>query len=110
MASPFLAAFNAALPDLEASFTEDWVFKGVTYPAIAIDHESDTSKQMKGGEYEDVTTIIHVRLAVFLQSKVSSGDIVTSRGQDFAVVTIEQDGDDARAIVCGSPQIDVWAK
>jgi len=108
--SDFFDTFNAALPDFEAVFGENWIRNGVTYPAIAIDHESQSDKTIKGGEFQDVTTTIYVRLAVFNSSGVETGDTVTARGQDFAVVTIEQEGDDCRVLVCGSPQIDVWGK
>jgi hypothetical protein len=110
MASPFLDSFNSALPDLEASFTEDWSFQGTTYPAIAIDHEVDSSKQMKGGEIDLGDVTIFVRMEVFLSAGLQEGDIVTARGRDFAVMAIDKDGDAAVALVCGSAQIDVWGR
>jgi hypothetical protein len=110
MGSPFLDSFNAALPDLEAQFTEDWIFKGVTYPAIAIDREVDASRQMKGGEFDESTISIYVRLAVFLQAGCNEGDIVSARGKDFAILSIDNDGDDSRELVCGPAQIDVWPR
>src|SRR6185436_20085103 len=108
MATEFFDAFNGALPSMEAAFTEDWIFKGVTYPAIAIDHESDSTRDMKGGVYQDVNTTIYVRKEVFDLSAVAQDDIITARGQDFTVLTIEQEGDDCRTLICSSPQIDVW--
>jgi hypothetical protein len=108
MGSPFLDAFNAVLPDLEAQFTEDWIFKGVTYPAIAIDRESDSSRQMKGGELDISTVTLYVRLEVFIQAGCKEGDIITVRGKDFSVLTIDNDGDAAKEMVCGPVQIDVW--
>lgn len=108
--SEFFDTFNAVLPDMEDQFGESWIFNGVTYPAIAIDHESDTTKVMKGGSFQDVTTTIYVRLDVFTASGVSMDDTITARGQDFAILAIEQEGDDCRNLVCGSPQIDVWGK
>jgi hypothetical protein len=108
MASPFLDAFNAVLPDFEAQFTEDWIFKGVTYPAIAIDREIDSSREMKGGNYDAATIALYVRLSVFQTAGVKEGDTITARGKEFAILSIENDGDDARELVCGSVQIDVW--
>lgn len=108
--SDFFDTFNATLPDFETAFGENWILDGVTWPAIAIDHESETQKTIKGGGYEDVTTTIYVRLQVFQDSKVQTGSIVNARGQDFSVLTIEQEGDDCRALVCGSPQLDVWGR
>jgi hypothetical protein len=110
MAGSFFASFNAALPALEASFSEDWSFKDTVYPAIAIDHEVDSAKMMKGGEFDDATVTIHIRLEVFLLAGCLEGDIVTARGKEFAILSIESDGDDARALVCGPAQIDVWEK
>jgi hypothetical protein len=108
MATEFFDSFNAVLPEMEAAFTEDWIFNDVTYPAIAIDHEADSTRVMKGGVYQDVNTTIYVRKAVFDSSGVSQDDIITARGQDFTVLVIEQEGDDCRTLICGSPQIDVW--
>jgi hypothetical protein len=108
MASPFLEAFNAVLPDLEAQFTEDWSFKGVIYPAIAIDRESDSSKQMKGGELDVSTVTLYVRLEVFESAGCKEGDTITTRGKDFAILSVDNDGDAAKEIVCGPVQLDVW--
>lgn len=108
--SEFFDTFNAVLPDMESEFGESWIFNGTTYPAIAIDHETDTTKVMKGGTFEDVTTTIYVRLAVFNSSGVKQDDIITARGQDFSVLAIEQEGDDCRTLICGSPQVDVWGR
>jgi hypothetical protein len=110
MASPFLDSFNAALPALEASFTEDWSFNGITYPAIEIDHEVDSSEQMKGGELDIGNVTIHVRLEVFTQSSVQEGDIISARGKEFAILSVDSDGDAAKALVCGSAQIGVWGR
>lgn len=106
--SEFFDTFNAALPAMEAEFGENWIFKGRTYPAISIDHESDSSRAMKGGEFLDSNTTIYVRKAIFLSSQIKEGDSITARGQEFAVLAIEQDGDDSRGLVCGPSQIDVW--
>jgi hypothetical protein len=108
-ANDFLDAFNSALVDLQASFTEPWIGPdGNTYNAIAIDHGSFSEKRMKGGQYQDVTVTIYAMLADVIASGIDDGGIVNVRGQDHVVLTIEQDGDDARTLVCGSPQIDVW--
>jgi hypothetical protein len=108
VASPFLDAFNAVLPDMEAQFTEDWIFNGVTYPAIAIDHEVDSSKQMKGGELDQSTITIHIRLEVFQQAGCKEGSTVTARGKDFAIISVDNDGEAAKELVCGPVQLDVW--
>lgn len=95
---------------MEAEFGESWFLNGVEWPAIAIDHETDSTKVMKGGSFQDVTTTIYVRLDVFTNSGVKQDDTITARGQDFSVLAIEQEGDDCRTLVCGSPQLDVWGK
>lgn len=108
MAGMFFDAFNSVLPDLEASFGEPWSFKGATYPAIAIDRSVDTSREMKGGNYDVSTTSIYVRLSVFNQAGCKEGDIVSARGKEFAILSIDSEGDDSRELVCGPMQIDVW--
>lgn len=96
------------LPDMEAQFTEDWKFKNVTYPAIAIDREVDSSMQMKGGEFDQSTITIYVRREVFEQAGCKEGDTVAARGKNFSILSIDSDGDDCRELVCGPAQIDVW--
>jgi len=109
VAGLFFDAFNSVLPDLEISFGEPWSFKGATYPAIAIDRSVDSSKEMKGGNLDVSTTSIYVRLSVFNQAGCKEGDIVSCRGKDFAILSIDSEGDDSRELVCGPYQIDVWA-
>jgi hypothetical protein len=105
----FLDSFNSALPDLQSSFQEPWIGPdGNTYMAIAIDHGSFSEKRMKGGQYQDVTVTVYITLDDFIASNVADGNIIKVRDQEHAVLTVEQDGDDARTLVCGSPQIDVW--
>ena len=108
--SEFFDNFNSALLEMEAEFGETWIYNGVSYPAIAIDHEADTTKVMKGGSYQDVNTTIYVRKSVFESSGVKQDYTITARGQDFSILAIEQEGDDCRTLICGSPQIDVWGK
>lgn len=108
MSTEFFDAFNAALPDMEANFQEDWVFNGNTYPAIAIDHEVVSSKVMMGGKHIEATTQVFVREAVFISSGVQKGSTITARSQNYTILSIERDGDDSRTLILGSPQIDVW--
>lgn len=108
-ANDFLDAFNSALVDLQSSFGEPWIGPdGNTYTAIAIDHGSYAEKRMKGGTYQDVTVTVYVTLADYTTSGVADGNLITMRGQDYVVLAIEQDGDDARTLICGSPQIDAF--
>lgn len=93
---------------MEASFGEDWVFKGVTYPAIAIDREVDSSREMKGGNYDMSTTSIYIRMEIFLEAGCREGDVVSARGKDFAILSLDSEGDGAMELVCGPAQIDVW--
>jgi hypothetical protein len=110
MAGSFFDSFNAALPALEASFSEDWSVNGATYPAIAINDLHDSTIQMKGGQYDESTISIFVRLEVFNQSGVKEGDVVMARGKEFAVHSIESQGDASRELTCAPAQIDVWEK
>lgn len=110
MAGSFFASFNATLPDLEASFTEDWIFNGVTYPAIAINDLHDSTIMMKGGGYDESMVSLFVRLEIFIQSGVKEDDVITVRGKDMAVQTVESQGDACKELTCGPLQIDVWGK
>jgi hypothetical protein len=107
--SEFFDSFNVALPEMEAAFTEDWTLGNSTYPAISMDRETVTSKAMSGGKFVDAQSMLFVRLDIFLQSGVKKGDIITARGDQFIVKEIDQDGDDARTLLLGPSQIDVWA-
>jgi hypothetical protein len=106
----FFPSFNAALIDLEASFREDWSFNGATYPAIAIDRQVDSSKEMKGGNYDMSTVSIYVRKAIHEQAGCREGDIVEARGKQFAILSLDYEGDDSVELVCGPYQIDVWER
>lgn len=108
--SEFLDAFNATLPDFETMFGELWVFKGITYPAIAIDQDLNSTRVMKGGSYDEVKTTIYVRTEVFDASGIKQDDTLTARGQDFSILEIQGDGDQCVIVMCGSPQIDVWGR
>jgi len=108
VAGLFFDSFNAVLPDFEASFGEPWSFKGATYPAIAISRLVDSSKEMKGGTLDVSTVSIYVRLSVFNQAGCDEGDIVSARGKDFIILSVDSEGDDSRELVCGPYQIDVW--
>ena len=108
MSTAFFDSFNAALPDMESNFTENWTFNGNIYPAIAIDHEVVSSKVMMGGKYIEATTQVFVREEVFQQSGVKKGNTITARSQNYTVLSIEQDGDASRTLVLGSPQLDIW--
>lgn len=108
MSTEFFDSFNAALPDLEASFQEYWTFNGNTYPAIAVDQSSINMKVMRGGQYVDANTHLFVREGVFLNSGVKEGSTISVRSQLFTVNTINRDGDDSRTLILSSPQLDIW--
>jgi hypothetical protein len=110
MAGSFFDSFNATLVDLEASFSEDWIFKGVTYPAIAINDLHDSTIRMTGGDYDESTVTIFVRDAIVAQSGVKEDDIITARGKELLVHSIESQGDACKELTCGPAQIDVWEK
>jgi hypothetical protein len=108
MAGSFFESFNAALVDLEASFSEDWIIDGVTYPAIAINDLVEQTVMMKGGNFVDVSVSIFVRDEIIASSGVSEGDVITARGQELAVLKIGSQGDACKELTCGPAQIDVW--
>jgi len=110
MAGYFFDSFNATLPDLEASFSEDWIFKGVTYPAIAVNDLHDATIRMTGGEFDESTVAIYVRDAIIQQSGVKEGSVLTARGEELLVHSIESQGDACKELTCGPAQIDVWGR
>jgi hypothetical protein len=110
MAGAFFDSFNAALIDLEASFTEPWIYNGTTYPAIAINDLHDSTIRMTGGDYDESTVTIFVRLEIFNQSGVFEGSEISARGKNLLVHSIESQGDACKELTCGPAQIDVWEK
>jgi hypothetical protein len=110
MAGTFFDSFNAALVDLEASFSEDWILKGVTYPAIAVNDLHDSTIRMTGGGLDESTVTVFVRDAVVQQSGVKEDDIIFVRGKELCVLSIESQGDACKELTCGPAQIDVWEK
>ncbi len=110
MAGSFFESFNAALVDLEASFSEDWILKGAAYPAIAINDLHDGTIRMTGGQFDESTVTIFVRDSIIQQSGVLEGDIITARGKQLLVHSIESQGDACKELTCGPAQIDVWER
>lgn len=110
MATEFFDVWNATLPAFEAMFTEDWIYNGNTYPAISIDRGVKLTKVMKGGEFQDVSVTIYVRSDVFASSGVVQDATITARGQDFAILELQYEGDECVIMVCGPAQVDVWGK
>lgn len=108
-ANPFFDAFNAVLPDMEAQFTENWIFNGVTYPAIAVDVIEGFTETMKGGQIDTSGVKMWVRLSVFQSSGVQEDQTINVRGRDFLLYSISDSGDDSKEFDCRSPQIGVWA-
>jgi len=108
MPGTFFDTFNPTLIDIEASFTEEWTFKGASWPAIFIDTLEETDHVIKGGVLQVTAAAIHVRLEVFQQSGVKLGDIVTVRGSNLSVNGISSDGDAARVLSCGPEGLDIW--
>lgn len=107
MAGYALDEFNQVLPDMEAAFTEDWVFGSSTFPAIAIERSVAGSKVMSGGQLKDVHTEIFIREDVYQSSAVKKGSIISARGLQLAVLEINQDGDASRMLMCGPAGIDL---
>lgn len=106
--SEFFDSLNAALPEMESNFTEDWILNNSSYPAIAIDKLAVGSKVMRGGNLIDANTVIFIRLDIFNGSQVKKGNKITVRGTDLTVLEIDSDGDDSRSLICGPAQIDIW--
>jgi hypothetical protein len=110
MAGSFFDSFNAALVDLESSFSEDWTFEGGAYPAIAINDLSDSTVRMTGGDFSESTVTLFVRDEIVQQSGVFEGAEITARGKSFTVHSIESQGDACKELTCGPSQIDVWGR
>lgn len=110
MATMFFDAWNSTLPTFEAMFGENWIFNGVSYPAMAIDVQTSRTIVMKGGELEETSVTIFVRNEVFTSSGLTEDQTITVRGTDFTVLELHKEGDDCTTMICGPAQIDVWGK
>lgn len=110
MASEFLDAWNATLPAFESMFGETWNFNGTDYPAIAIYRQTSLTRVMKGGSIDEVSCTIYVRTDIFNSSGIAQDQTITVRGDYFAVLEIQLEGDECVTMVCGPAQVDVWAR
>jgi len=108
--SDFFDSFNASLVDMEVVYGETWTLErtGTTYPAIAMDRETVTSRVMSGGKFMEGQSLLFVREDICVISTVKKGDIIIARGDRFAVREIDKDGDQSRTLILGPSSIDVW--
>lgn len=101
MSNPFFKAFNQSLKTAGKVMGEEWIFAGTTYPAIAIDSLERGTNVMKGGRLLDVHVSITISAALFASTGVQEGSKVQARGERLRVVSVTNDGDAARELVCG---------
>lgn len=97
----FMRAWNKSLPVAAKVMGEEWTFDGVTQGAIAIDALEKGTSVMKGGRLVDVHVSITIPEAQFRSTGVKEGSKVQARGERLRVVSVTNDGDAARELVCG---------
>jgi hypothetical protein len=85
---------------------ETWIFGNMEYEAIAMDALSATDRAALGGRFADISMTVHVSLTVFVNSGVKKGSVIVARGTKLRVAEIQNDGDDARAMLCGPVSIE----
>ena len=106
--SDFFNDFNAALPEFATNFGETWTLAGKgDWMAIEIEEVTAEMRAAPGGKYKNAATVLTVALEIVTQSGVKEGDLVMVRGQKLRVIGIDNDGDAARTVRCGSPNISI---
>jgi hypothetical protein len=108
MPGSFFDPWNSTLPDFEASFGESWLLNGSEWPAIAIEAMEAGTSIIKGGQLLDAHTRIIIREDVYQASGVKYGSYINVRGTDMSVLTIDNDGDQARTLICGPKGVSIW--
>lgn len=106
MENSFFKAFNQSLGEARRVMGETWVLGSIEYEAIAMDALSATDRAALGGRFADVSISVHVSLAVFTNSGVKKGSVIVARGTRLRVTEVQDDGDDARTLLCGAVNIE----
>lgn len=106
MTNSFFTAFNQSLCEAQRVMGETWTLGSMEYEAVAMDALSATDRAALGGRFADVSMTIHVSLAVFTNSGVKKGSVIVARGAKLRVSEIQNDGDDARTLLCGPTSIE----
>jgi hypothetical protein len=106
MTNSFFAAFDPSLREAQRVMGESWALGNIEYEAIAMDALSATDRAALGGRFVDVSMTVHVSLSVFTNSGVRKGSVIVARGAKVRVTEIQNDGDDARTLLCGPVNIE----
>ncbi len=106
MTNSFFAAFNQSLGEAQRVMGETWTLGSMEFQAMAMDALSATDRAALGGKFADVSMTIHISLVVFTNSGVKKGSVIVARGVKLRVAEIQNDGDDARTLLCGPTSIE----
>ena len=97
----FEAGFETADLEMERFAGEPWTHEGQVWMAVSVDTLDTSSNPMPGGKFRDGSVSIVVRNAVFLESKIKYGDVVTVREERMRVDHIGNEGAGTRTLICG---------
>lgn len=103
MPAAFYEQFNFGLDDAESAFEgETWTFNGRAWPAISID-DVRLARVAGGvaGPLGEANVTLYVRQHVYVASGVLRGSKIIVRGQSVRVMSIGDDGDDGKTLICG---------
>ncbi len=106
MNNSFFAAFNVSLGEARRVMGETWMLGTIEYEAIAMDALSATDREALGGKFAEVSMTVHVSVTIFANSGVKKGSMIVARGARLRVAEVQNDGDDARTLLCGPVSIE----
>jgi hypothetical protein len=80
---------------------------GTNYNAISIDKLQLEERDMPGGKFQNVHTVLHVRIKVGQAAGLKDGTLLSAYGETLRLVAIEKEGDDSWTVLCGPAGVEV---
>jgi hypothetical protein len=103
----FMTEFNLGLDDVEPVTSAKFKVGTNVFNAISIDKLELADRAMPGGKFQDVHTVMHVRIAVATAAGIKEGTRVSAYDESLRVIAIEKDGDDSWTLMCGPAGVEV---
>lgn len=107
MKEPFESSFNAGLADAQTVLGQKFTVNGQSYEAISIEKISRAERMMPGGKFQDISTVMEVRVKVAVAAGLAEGVKLSALGENLRVARVEKEGDDSWTILCGSVGVEV---
>jgi hypothetical protein len=107
MPQEFIDSFNKGLDDVERVTSGMFTVDGTEYRAISIDKLSMADRAMPGGKFEDVHTVMHIRVYIAQRAGLKNGTRLSAYDEQLRVIAIEKDGDDSWTVLCGPAGVEV---